>query len=303
VSRPKSVPLAWVGWETMIPDHWRPLRVEGDWDKGNIIVGNGEQAVFQIKWRRTGRTFRGDRWVERKVRKSRAKATKPGPTLRGFGHTAWSPTGGRKAELGALWYGHAPDARMIAEIVVAAAASKADKRRMEDRVIPKMQATALSSPTRWAVFGSSFESPAGFTLARRRLHLGDVVLELNAPDKARLTLRQVYPAVLALARRKMPEWLEFMPFREGRKFKGSSEEWTLDTAGGTSSGLRRTGRKRIPFPLGIIAPRHSVGAVLHDTELHRLLIAECDTRREARPQAVAHALRAMNWAERPGGGS
>ena len=305
MSRSKSVPLAWVGWETMIPDDWRPLRVEGDWDKGNIIVGGGEQALFQIKWRRTGPAFRGDRWLKRRLTKVRAKAAEDGPALRGFGHTPRSPGGGRNAALGALWYGHAPEARMIVEIGVAATAPKAARRQMEDRVIPKMQATALNAPTRWAIFGSSFESPAGFTLARRRLHLGDVVLELKTPDKARLTLRQVYPGALALARRKMSEWLEFTPFREGRRFKAArpNEDWSLDTPGGTWSGLRRTGRKRVPFPFGIIAARRSVAAVLHDTELDRLLIAECDSRRDVRPETVADALRAMNWAERPGGSS
>ncbi len=287
-----------------MPAHWRPLHVEGDWDRGNLIVGDATQAVFQVKWRRTPPAFRADRWLDRRLRKVGIQQAERGPAHGGFELAAWSPRGGRLIPEGALWYGHAPRAALVIEIAIAAAASKNNRRQMEEQVIRRMQATAQGAPVRWAIFGSSFVSPPGFVLARRRLHLGDVALEWTSPDRTRLTVRQVYPGSLALARREMPEWMEFTPFREYRRFKAMlpTEPWAVQTPEGTWAGLRRRGRKAVPFPFGWLAPRHSVSAVVHHTGLDRLLIAECDARNAAQPvELTAEALRAMDWAGGPGG--
>jgi len=304
MARIGSSMLAWAGWRMRVPESWRPLRIEGEWRKGSIIVGDAAEAIMQVKWMRvTRKNFDAARWARRRLKKVRRAPAAGGPSPKGFPDPAWAPAD-PDAGRGAFWYGYAPAAGLLVGVLTSAGVSRKGQRAVASTALPALRASGRDDPTRWAVFGASFESPPGFAVRRRRVHLGDVALQLTAPGRSTLLLRQVYPAALALARRELPLWLEFPVFKEHRRFRPADvqEAWRVESFGRTLEGLRRQGRKQLPFPLGVCAPRWSEAAVVHDAELDRLLIVEYDAAGRADKDRVARAIGAMNWAHfEPGG--
>jgi hypothetical protein len=296
--------LAWAGWQAPIPEDWRPLRIAGTWERGLIVLGDAEKAILQVKWwRPREKRFKPDRWFRRRLRRMGGKADAGGPRPKDFPHAAWvkkyQPSAGGR---GSLWYGYAPKAGLTLEVLISGAVGRRDRWLATSRVLRSLKAGETGAPTRWSIYGASFEAPAGHLLCARRLKLGDVALRF-ATRGERLTLRQVYPARLALVRRKLPLWLDFPVFKEHRKFRaaGPDESWEIESFGRRLEGLRRTGRKRFPFPLGHVRARHTQAGVLHDEDLGRLLIAEHDTRRAREPEELARWLGRMNWARLAGG--
>jgi hypothetical protein len=299
-----NAPLAWAGWRMTVPAPWRPLRIEGAWRRGAMMVGDGEQALFQVKWLRPKqKNLQGERWIKQRLKAlgafGRTRKGK-GAAAGGFAETAWTPAKGQGRS---FWHGCAPGAGLLIEVAVNSALEARIVRRIESKTLPSMMAFAREKPTRWAVFGASFESPAGYALKAHRLHLGDVALRLSGEKGTALMLRQVYPAKLAVERRKVERWLEISCFKEFRLYRsdGAVRPWTVNGPGGKSVGVIRRGWKRMPFPFGACAARSSVDAAVHDTDLDRLLLAGHDTPGRADESVLVQALGAMNWALREGG--
>lgn len=283
-----------------LPPSWRALRIEGNWIKGQMMIGDASNAIMQIKWYRPGsRKFDPARWVAARIKDP--STADEGPKLVDFVQTAWQH---QADDDKALWYGYAPRADLALGILTNCAISERLTRQAISRVLPSVEVSDASAPTRWAVFDASFETPGGFFITKQRLHLGDLILEFHANDGARLLVRQVYPSQLALQRRKMERWIEVPPFKEHRKFKhtGQVEPWQVDALGRWLCGFRRRGRKKLPFPLGFCSPRWSVAAIVHDEEMERLLIAEYDSPRENDENPLTEAIAQMNWAQLGPGG-
>jgi len=268
-----------------------------------MFVGDDREPVLRLKWWRPGkRWFDPERWLDRRVRSAPLRPVNPeGPKPAGFQHVRWIPEAEPKASERPvlwLWYGYAPKADLVLEIAVSSGLATRVKRMIASRVIPSLRAYGLDEATRWSLYGASFESPAGFRMVERRLLLGDITLRLVSADKSRLMLRQVYPATLALARRKLERWLDVRPFKQHRRFRaaGPAERWTVSSFGRTLEGIRLIGRKRLPFPLGFCASRETVSAIAEDKSLDRLLLAELDSPGPPDEALVGRVVGQMNWA-------
>jgi hypothetical protein len=292
--------LGWAGWRLRIPVDWRPLRVEGEWGKGAMIVGTGEEAAMQVKWwRPESRRFDAERWLHKRVASVLGNVDPDAESPEGFPFCSLLPDYTTKDDVeGLLWLGYSPAGGVAVEIVAGGDALKKTVKTVRRRVIPSLRSSAAGDATRWSIYGASFESPPSFCLTDRRLLLGDIAVRLSSSGGRRLVLRQVYPATLALARRKMPNWMDFPPFPERRRFRasGSDQDWSVNCYGRRLRGFRRLGRKAFPFPLGVFAPRFSYLAVAHDRELDRLLLVEYDARREESDVVVSRLVASMNWA-------
>ncbi len=303
--------MAWVGWQMRIPPEWRPLRIEGGWDRGAVIVGDMNEPVLQLKWWRPGKKrFDADRWVRRRLRSLRARSGGPeGPSPKGFSHTAWVPESillGAGEKLLRFWYGYAPAADLVVEVSASPEAAINARKEVMSKMIPSISVYGRGDATRWAVFGASFESPAGFRMINKRLLLGDLALLLAGADGSRLMLRQVYPAELALGRRNLERWVKVRPFKEHRKYRlsGLVERYSVNSFGRTLEGIRQWGRKRLPIPLGFCAPRVALSIAVQDQRLDRLLLAEHDAPSRSDEIMLATAVGRMNWDRlQPGGTS
>lgn len=294
--------LGWAGWRMRVPPEWRPLDIRGDWKQGMMMLGDSQQPFLRVKWwRHKERGFQPTRWARKRLRLSPSRVTsKEGaPSSTDFLCLAWaegSATGKRRAR--SIWCGHAAHAGLLLELVTGGNVSENVWKRITRRVIPSLKASAKQSSTRWAIFDSSFEIPAGFRMQARSLALGDIALGFSARGGRRLVVRQVYPSELALGRRKMAKWLDASPFQDRRKFRASGpvEAWMTEVGGRALRGYCRRGWKRFPFPLGWCAARWSAAAVVQDRDLDRLLLAEYEAPSEAGDGPLEQAIVGMNWA-------
>jgi len=302
----RQTPFAWMGWSAQLARDWRPLRFEGEWDKGLVIVGDGHRVAFQAKWWRPGtKRFDAGRWIARRLRREtgQSQTDAPAPQPTGFENVAWSASDESKGRRRGVWYGYAGHARLVLEVVVNGTAPRDIRDEVEHGMIPSLHAWRPDEPTRVAVFGASFGMPAGFRVQAWKMMLGDIALQLCSADRrCTIVVRQVYPAKLALARRDLRRWLAETPFREHRRFRAGGDAETVGvTVGGRRlPGLCRRGRKRLPFPLGAIGPLDSIAVAVHDAGADRLLIAEVDSRNGTSDDTAVQAIRGMDSTVPPG---
>jgi len=83
--------FAWAGWMIEMPRDWRPLDITGDWPHGAIMLGDADQALLRVRWKRPRtRSLDPDHWRRTQVRKlggATAHATMDAAMPRGFVHT------------------------------------------------------------------------------------------------------------------------------------------------------------------------------------------------------------------------
>jgi len=299
--RSHLIELAWCGWRMRIPSDWRPLVVTGAHAAGLMVLGDAEQALVQVKWShlRLPATTAPDRWVRRRIRRvaGRRAEAQPAPAGEGFA-AALAASHKRRGEQRDVWCALAPEAGLAVELTVRGSIPRRHRSRLEGRVLPSLAADPPEQPTRWAVFQTAFLSPPGFLLRAFRLNLGDIALLLTAGGGRRLLLRQVYPAALALSRRKLPAWLGDHPFRQFRRARpdGEAAPWTAESFARRLEGALQTGVKALPWPLGFVAPRRFVAAGAVDDRLERLLLMEYDGPGDVPAGVAAETIGLMNCA-------
>lgn len=296
----RTIELAWARWRMRVPPDWRPLDVQGDGRKGTMMLGDANSAVMQVKWQRPSRRFRPERWLRGRIRRIAGRRGRPEemPSPEGFAPAAFAVGGKADDAPRRVWYGYAPRANLAMELVINKAAAKRQLKSIDRRVLPSLSASGDDEECRWALFDAGFVVPAGYRYRASRLHLGEIALCFAAPNGGRLLVRQVYPSGLALSRGPLPKWLDNAPFKERRRFRATAEDrpWQVASFGRKLKGVIREGRKRLPVPLGLLAPRWSIAAAAEDGDLERLLMAEVDDPSEERPDLLAEVVAKMNYA-------
>lgn len=294
------VPLAWCGWEMRIPADWRPLDIQGEWTRGQMMVGDAEGAVFQVKWwRPKSKRFNPESWLGQHVRKWSVEAVVRGPQPRSFSPTAFlsevpSKGGGSRA----IWYGYCAPANLVLEVAVNRGVDERLQKIVIEKAMPGLRARAMDEGLKWAIYDVSFVSPPGYIIRDWKLFSGDITLRLiNEREKSRLLLRQVYPAGTALERRALGAWLRQFPFKEHRRYtpEASNDPWCVELGSRRWKGIRRRGRKQLAFPLNWVGRRRSIAGGVTDPELDRLLLVEYDSRSEDGEGVARSAVRQMNW--------
>ena len=290
---PKETTIAWCGWSLPLPEHWRPLKIEGGYAKGSMMIGDGQRPILLVRWMRTHKQRRFDmqRWLDGRFRKQRVTPDDGAPQPAAIDHSAWAcdtadPTGGHKT----TWYGYAAKSQMLMEIVTTDLTETAVRDEIFRDRLPRLVVAGDDEPCAWSLYGISFVSPPGYVLKRQHLFSGDIAIELARGRKDTLLLRQVYPAGLALERRTLDRWLQAPPFTERRFWS----KHTLANAVVSKEGTRTfRGWKRLRSPMGWYTARFSTAVAAIDKEQDRLMIAEHQTAREHRMDTVEYALREM----------
>jgi len=294
--------LAWAGWKMRIPEDWRPLKIEDAPRRENMMVGTGEKPFFQIKWCRVGigENFNFDSWLRQRLKKM-ALENKPepgGPNPEGFNRTAWFPEAVNKKGIErTLWYGYSRGGGIILEVAISLSAEKRIQKIIEKNVLSSAGVSPSGEETKWCVFDVGFSSPGGFRLMSKKLHVGDMTLELER-GKEKLVLRQVYPAELALDRRKLEGWLKLISSGaeiRKRSFESDPAECTVVSFGQTMKGLKTEGRRMFRKPFHSLGARRFVSSVTVDDRLGRLLMAEYDFPANKGKDQTEQCIGKMNW--------
>jgi hypothetical protein len=302
--RPATTCLAWAGWRLNMPAEWRPLNITGTMREGTMVIGTSSQVFLHLKWWRPSfTTIDTDRWLRRRLKKTaRPQLRASAATLSAdFLEHAWVPnTSSANPAAKAVWIGRAVATPLVIECVLNLAAQPAMDRLFLQTVLPTLTLGTAPPGTLWSVFNVSFVTPPGFDLADKRLFPGDMALWFRNGANARLLVRQIYPADLALGRMTLEQWLAGQPFKEYyRYYPGNAPaDWQLAYQGARWPGLKRSGFKRLPVPLGGWYPRYSQSAIVRDPELDRLLVCAYESPEQDDGRMLEHMLASMNWAQR-----
>ena len=289
--------IAWAGWQIRVPADWRPVAIEDAPRRQCMMIGSASSPIMQVKWTRTpadATAFAA--WLPRRLRRTArgmAKSDQP-PQSPETTDAAWLKGGSRS-----LWYGACARASILLEIVVDATAGIHELDLIENSIIPSLRYTAEAEPTRWAVFDVSFTTPPGFALASKRLNVGDMQIEFSGSSGKQLTLRQIYPASIALSRQPLDQWLG--PQRISRtarvlRMQEGPHPWHARVNGRDVSGMRYIADHLLRFPLRALKPRHRSAAVLHDTLRDKLLCAELDMPGMPEANLLADVMASMTTA-------
>lgn len=268
--------FAWQGWQAVLKADWQPVRIEGDFYRGRVIIANGDGPVFQVSWQRPkgGQDFDFAAWLARQTaRYENADAVKSKSSgdlviteIAAFSATTEKQPGKR------AWWAYSKAAGVVLEISMPDIAAKKEQRFVARETVPQLAIFTPPAAARWQLYQVGFMVPANYVLKQKHLFSGDVGLEFYQGKHERLLLRQVYPAELALSRRRLGRWLTMIsPFKRSRRFYQENEE---EFAAGGFRGICQSGWQNIPWPLGWIKSRYCCRALLHDTALDRLLLAE-----------------------------
>ncbi|MFP4053240.1 MAG: hypothetical protein ACLFV7_05175 [Phycisphaerae bacterium] len=271
-------------------------------EAGSVLLGDADEPMLRIQWIPRPRGWilpaRPDSWLRRQVAvvAGRGQLSDNVPQVKGFPHVAWAPEGKTPAHH-AAWAGW-HDLTGMAILLTLRTDDQKVRRLILERVLPTLEISGENDPVDWSLFQVSFRTPPDYTLRRQRLNMGDLTLELGARGGRLLTVRQLYPAELALNRRKMDNWLKYPPLKNIRRRLILDESLPLHVDdrgnGGRMKGIVRTGVHRVKFPLGFLARRGVTAACVEDTARNRLRIAMHEAPSRGDEHAVREAIARMN---------
>ena len=253
-----------------MPADWQPIKIEGGWEKGSMMIGLETEPVVLVKWWRPGSArFNPQAWLDRRFKDLHALPDPDAPHPDSFDIVGWLRRLERKdGAAKTVWYGHAPRAGLVMECISTSDVRQALRDRFFETLLPRLRAAAIDQPVQWSIFSAAFTSPPGYRLVKRHLVLGDIALDLRNADGHRLILRQVFPASLATRRRRLHGWLAESPFLDRRELRKPSSH-VDDTR------VCEQGWKRLPWPMGWLKPLYCdrLARVADD----RIFIAEIQT--------------------------
>lgn len=189
-----------------MPDAYRPHQIAGDMRKGMIVLADDERPRIEISWERLRKPADGERLMRRRfgvrveaAEKLRNPTASPMMLLRDAD----------KERDRAI--GYFPATRRVVEVLFLHGNSR-ENLTIRQETLSGLVDQPADRDQRWAFFDVSFIAPAGFLYAETKLNLGDMAVtlnrgtqEFNAPS---VTIRQIYPTKLALARHPLEKWHE-----------------------------------------------------------------------------------------------
>jgi hypothetical protein len=300
---PESRTLGWAGWLLRVPAALRFSEVEGDGDKGWIELADGRRPRLLIRWSTLGR--RSPKLEDLAVKAVRLWGAKDRPVnLAGRVRSRSDLLAGSFASItdeGAavtVSIGIGAATRRLLEIVVRQRPDESPNIDADD-LLRTLTDSAPDSGQRWAFYATSFVAVPGYAFQSAELNLGDMSVSLrDRARRAEMTVRQIYPASLALSKMHGPEWLDAMrkpPI--GRALPAAIS--------------RTPGTVQIQTPLGpgwfrddvfmkLRKPRRQRTWVINDEKADRLLVLRVRDEAARFDVILDTILSSLHWAGRPG---
>lgn len=270
--RHRVTAFSWQGWNLELPSRWNPIKLEGTYETGQVLIADMHRPQLGIRWSTVAKKrFDSEAWAERALRDEVGKlASAKGKPLR-------MPAGDWEGSTIFLepeppgrdvWVGYSPTSKRVIEIVHHV--HRRD-RVLTDAILPALSDSPEGKPRAWSIFDLSCIVPATYELTTHRLNAGD--LTLTFADKRKLLIvRQIALAEMALKRMPIEKWLADQERATNRHYASSApiEETTI----ATHSGIRRVSTRRLRFGFMRSLPKSLVTLTLHDRERDRLAILQ-----------------------------
>lgn len=201
--------MGWAGLLFHAPDTYRFARVDGDADDGGLRLADEDGSSIDAFWARvTRRKFDARKYLVKRLRKAMPRRMPEDVKQPGFDVFIAC----EDREQGVFRYmGYCEKAGRVIDFAFKRSTA-ASENVFKKQVLPTLRDQPLDQPHRWAFFDTSFVAPIGFRYAWSKLNVGDMSVGLHA-GKTQLTgdsitVRQVYPAALALSRQPLTAWLD-----------------------------------------------------------------------------------------------
>jgi hypothetical protein len=261
--------LAWQGWSLMLPNRWNPVKIEGDYEAGSVMIADLHRPRLGIRWKRAGVRLDPAQWATKALREEVGELA--AAEARGIGLKGWDASllytdpepPGRD-----VWVAHSSKSRRCIEIV-----HHAHRREniLEGTILPELRDLPGDVATPWSIFDLACTAPAGFTLATHRLNAGDLSLTF---EKGRQTvmIRQIALASMALKRMGFDGWLADEESRCSKHYRPAGDSEQIELNG--LPGVTRTMRRRRRFVMMRSLPPQLITAALHDQPRDRLVIVQ-----------------------------
>jgi hypothetical protein len=275
IANRKAQMIAWQGWTLRVPEDWNPVKVEGDADRGLLLLADLERPRLGLRWRKLSERVDGERWAQQSLKEEvgllaseEAKELLPDAAWKGGRLYIEPEPPGRD-----VWAGVSATSGRGIQVVYHA---KTRDRRLAAEILPTLHDAKADAPRSWAIFDLACQTPAGWALQWYRFHAGDVALAFTR-GRSNVTVRQIGPASLALARQPLEEWMKQQDKAAAKLYRPVSkpEPSDLTLRGTPLSGLtaKMAKRKRLFWAIGT---RPQVRLGVHDTDRNRLLIVQGD---------------------------
>ncbi|MDB5324807.1 MAG: hypothetical protein JWM57_376 [Phycisphaerales bacterium] len=292
--RSKTQVLAWQGWRLAISDSWNPVKVDGDYNEGSLLLADLHSPRLGLRWKRASK--RGDpaAWANRSLRDEvgqLAAAEAADYKMPGAGDWAVSRLYIDRDPPGRdVWVGHSKSSNRVLQVV-----HHAERRgtAFSDTLLPSLTDTPADEAKHWSIFDLSLITPPGLSVQWYRFNAGDLSLGLADAKKKITIVRQVGPAALALARQSLLGWLTQQQEQTRKLYRPiqNGEPTTLDLADRTIDGLSGIlHRKRRLWWAWMVAARQTMLA-FHDPLRDRLLIGQSQNE-----SAMRDVLKTVGWA-------
>lgn len=219
--------------------------------------------------------------------------------------TGWDPLWRYDDPVGKIdhWMGYCPQTCRVVDLAYHRG-SPAEDRQARSLVLEHLTDQPPDRPRMWSFFDVSFVVPPGFIYDEAEMNVGDMWVEFDAADgRGSLTVRQIYPAKLALKRQSLGKWLGMLlderikmySPRATRAARNRHEYDSLRTLLG--GGVVCDARLRLLLrPFRWRLPRLQRTQLIHDTRTNRLVALRLTARPERIDEWFNLLHHGMHWA-------
>lgn len=255
-----------------LPARWDPVKLEGDADKGMILLADLHRPRLGVRWLKLGKRADAGKSARKSLlaevgQLAAAEATEAAPPgdnwTEGRLYIEPEPPGRD------VWVGYSKTTGRLFEVVYHA---KHRDRTLAETVLPHF---VDGTEGQWSIFDLACTLPADAKLERQVLNVGDLQLAFRR-ERDPIVVRQIAVASVALSRQPMAKWLEVHQGFRRKHYRPAEQaaaiEWTVN--GQQMKGLRRNLRRRRRYFFLWRLPRQIVGVILRDETRDKLLVVE-----------------------------
>jgi hypothetical protein len=283
--------FAWQGWDILIPSEWDPVRLEGDFDSGTVLLADLARPRVGLRWQRLSPKAKSVDAVDRAMRGE--VGTLAAEEARAASDERWA---GAKLYVERdppgrdVFVGYSPASQRIVQLVCHIEKPRRD-RLLSEKLLPALTDRAAEDEQLWSVFGLSCRLDRSFRLESHKLLAGDLSLSFSDVTKPRreVVVRQIGVAQLALQRVPIAQWLWRQQSTRAKHYRAVKEQDAIELTacdGRTLKGVRGASRRRRRFFFMRRLPRELLTLALHDEARDRLVIVQSNDEDLARQVAA-----------------
>jgi hypothetical protein len=234
--------IAWQGWRFAVRPRWAPVKLDGDYRVGSMVVADLAAPKLVVRWKQVSAKADPQKSVRGTMREDvgqlAADEAKP-LAVEGFEHGLLyedpRPPGRD------VWLGYSSASRRVVSLSYHA---RRRDRVLAGELVPTLAESPAGGVQEWSIFDLSFRLPRPIPLLSHRLNAGDLGLTFTH-KRTTLTVRQIGPASLALGRMPLERWLADQETRIAKHYRpvrGQPQPAAVETLNGLSRASQRRRR-------------------------------------------------------------